>query len=110
MRRSRKRSAAIWSPSALRDVERIHEYVHPHSARAAARLVREILRTVDILEEQPELGPIVRDLQPAGRYRHVIIGNYRVIYRLEGVTPHVLRVWDSRRDPDRLQVPGHGEE
>ena len=56
-----------------------------------------------VLRENPELGPVHPDLVPGGRYRYLVVSHYMLIYRLaDGDVVLVLRVWDTRQDPDRL--------
>ena len=105
MARSRRKVAeVVWSPAAERDLTRIHEFFLAHSPRGASRVFARVVHAVDMLALQPEIGAIVDDVMPAGRYRHVVVSPYRVIYRLKGSEVRVMRVWDSRRDPEDLHV------
>ena len=45
------------------------------------------------------------ELEPAGAYRARLVGPlYRVIFRVEGDVVWIMRVWDTRRDPQGLVV------
>lgn len=44
------------------------------------------------------------DLAPPGRYRHVVCGVYRVIYRIEPERIFILRIGDTRQDPHLLSI------
>ena len=94
----------VWSPSAVRDVEEIYRYISARNRRAARQAVKTILERVQRLPDHPEIGPVADDIEPVGRYRHLVLRPYRVIYRLEGATLRILRCWDSRRNPADLRV------
>ena len=94
----------VWSPSAVRDVEEIYRYTSARNRRAARQVVKTILERVQRLPDHPEIGPVADDIEPVGRYRHLVLRPYRVIYRLEGTTLRILRCWDSRRNPADLRV------
>jgi len=51
------------------------------------------------------MGRVHEDLSPLGRYRYVLVGKRKLIYRLVSDSELViLRVWDARRDPDALTL------
>lgn len=93
-----------WAPIAIEDLRGIHRYLWPRNRAAASRMVRLILDAVERLAEHPELGAVAVDLQPEGRYRHLVVSAYRVIYRPHGTWLAVLRIWDGRRDPEELDT------
>lgn len=95
----------VWSPSALRDVEAIHQFLRPRSPRSATSAVRAVKAGVERLRDHPEIGPIAEDIEPIGAYRHLVVPPFRIIYRLDGAILRILRVWDSRRNPNDLRVP-----
>lgn len=94
----------VWSPSAVRDVREIHRAFKTRDAAAAASLVAALRAAVDQLISFPESGPVARDVSPVGRYRHLLVRRYRVIYRIEGHTIRILRCWDPLRNPADLRV------
>ncbi|HET9069011.1 MAG TPA: type II toxin-antitoxin system RelE/ParE family toxin [Amaricoccus sp.] len=88
----------IWSPAALRDVQRLHRFLAPKSPAAAARAVRAIREGMRIIEAQPRAGRPVDRMDP--EYREWLIGfgesGYLVLYRLEGEAAVVLAVRHQR--------------
>ena len=94
----------VWSPSALRDVEAIHQSLASRSSRAATAAVRAVKAGAERLQDHPEIGAVAEDVDPVGVYRHLVVRPFRIIYRLEGATLRILRVWDSRRNPDDLRI------
>lgn len=103
-----KREAAErlrWTPSAERDVEAAFRWLKTRNPRAARAFVTQVLIAIERLPVHPELGAVEPALEPAGRYRALVVGSYKVIYRLEQDLVLILRVWDARRDPEALELP-----
>jgi plasmid stabilization system protein ParE len=88
----------IWSPAALRDVQRLYRFLASKNPAAAARAVRVIREAMLILEAQPRAGRPVDRMDP--EYREWIIGfgesGYVALYRLEGDLAIVLAVRHQR--------------
>lgn len=106
MTRSRRRAEVAWARSADRDLERIYAYIGLESQKRAADVVTRVIRAIDQLEFEPELGAVANDVEPVGRCRHLIVAPFRVIYQVGGGAVLILRIWDARRDPGTLVVPG----
>jgi addiction module RelE/StbE family toxin len=96
----------VWSPKALRDLNGIEGYIAQHNPTAAKRLVQKLIRRMDRIERFPRSGGLVEE-DERGRYRQVLEGNYRVIYRHDTDTNQafVITVIHAARllDPDRLE-------
>ncbi|MBC7215447.1 MAG: type II toxin-antitoxin system RelE/ParE family toxin [Burkholderiaceae bacterium] len=52
----------IWTPPALRDVQRLYRFLAFKNPDAAKRAVKAIRRAVQVLEQQPGLGRPVEDM------------------------------------------------
>jgi toxin ParE1/3/4 len=95
----------IWSPRALDDLDAIEAYIASDNATAARRLVGKIVARAKQIEPFPESGGFVEE-DESHRYRQVLQGNFRVIYRYEpgGGTAYVITVIHAARllDPDTL--------
>ena len=60
---------------------------------AAKKLINEIEAQIDSLEKFPLRCPVIPESQDFGReYRHLINGNYRTIFRIEGSRVIIMRV------------------
>ena len=72
----------IWDPVALDDLEATAKYIERDSPAAADRLVQRVFDRVERLQRHPPTGGF---LDEDGRkiYRHLIQGNYRIIYRCQ---------------------------
>jgi plasmid stabilization system protein ParE len=91
-----------WSRLADLDLQSAHSYLLGRSPQAARRWAAEILDAVESLRTHPALGVVARDLSPIGRYRHLIVTNHRIIYRLDDEVIWILRIWDTRQNPAAL--------
>lgn len=83
------------------DLEGIHSYVAEHrSPTDADHLLDQFLETTAQLERFPYRGHIPRELEDLGiqDFRQVVLGPYRVIYRIIGQRVFVSIIADGRRD------------
>ncbi len=94
-----------WHDDAVQDLEAAHGYLLERSPPAARRFAQSVLDAVESLSTFPEMGPIARDLRPHGRYRSWVCSHYRLIYRVDAEVVWLLRVWDTRRNPEDLSTP-----
>jgi len=83
-----------WSPHALRDVARLHDFLSSKSRDAARRAVRTIRQGLKLLGKNPEIGRPVEGL-PA-EFREWVIefgsGAYVAMYRYDGKVVMILAV------------------
>lgn len=88
----------IWTPPAIRDVERMHTFLAPKSRDAARRAVRAIRQGVKALAAHPEIGRPAEEMPP--EFREWLIqfgdGGYVVLYRYDGKLVAILAVRHSR--------------
>lgn len=99
----------LWSPKSLRDLDGIEGYIAQHNPTAGRRLVQKIIGRTDRLVLFPNSGSFVEE-DELRRYRQVLQGNYRVIYRYDSTTDvaTVITVIHAARllDPDSLSDAG----
>ena len=69
-----------WAGPALEDLRQVHRFIARDSRQYASIVVRRIRAAVARLAEFPESGRTVPEL-PGGRYREILVGQYRVVYR-----------------------------
>ena len=88
----------IWSPAALRDVQRLHRFLAEKNADAAKRAVRAIREGVKVIAIQPGIGRPAADMEP--EFREWLIGfgdsGYVALYRYEAQTAVILAVRHQR--------------
>ena len=88
----------IWSPTALRDVARLHGFLAPKNRDAAKRAVATIRQGVKLLAERPEVGRPVEDMPPEFREWPIGFGaaGYVALYRYDGLEVVIVAVRHGR--------------
>jgi len=85
-----------WTAQAVADLEAIRDYVARDSAKYATLLIERLIASLDRVSQYPEIGRIVPEYQRPD-IREVILGSYRVVYRLHAGTAEVLTVFHGAR-------------
>jgi toxin ParE1/3/4 len=70
----------VWSTQAIDDLDAILAYISKDNPTAARRVVARIVERTGRIQQFPESGSFVEE-DGLRRYRQVVEGNYRVIYR-----------------------------
>ncbi len=79
--------------AAERDVVGIYEHIERRSPERAVRWFAEIERQAQTLSQHPKRCPVISEADDIGvEYRHLIWGNYRTVFRIEGSSVYVVRV------------------
>lgn len=88
----------IWSPAALRDVDRLHRFLVEKNASAAREAIKAIRTHVDILAEQPGAGRPAENMAPEFREWMIPFGGsgYIALYRYDGQEAVILAVRHQR--------------
>ncbi len=84
----------IWTPSALRDLARLHGFLAPKNRTAARRAIRAIRQGVKALARHPEIGRPVEDMSTEFREWFIEFGDsgYVALYRYDGELVAILAV------------------
>lgn len=86
-----------WTPTALRDLESLHEYVAEDSLPAAAATVERILSGIEALSRHPDMG---RKGRVPGT-RELMITPYIMAYKTKGTALEAVAIIHAaRRWPD----------
>jgi toxin ParE1/3/4 len=91
--------AALWSPEALDDRERICDYY--------VRVLREIAEVIALIEDHPFAGRARNEVRPG--LRSFASTPHVVFYRVANDTPEVVRVLDGRQDIEEKFAARDGE-
>lgn len=91
----------VWTPKAVRDVNRIHDYIEQFNPPAAARIAAELFGSTDLLKHFPELG---RPAEDDTRER-LILNRYVVVYETDQARTRILRVWNAAQDRPGSRPP-----
>ncbi len=86
-----------WTDAALNDLDGIAAYIARDSAYYAAAFVRNIRSVACSLARFPRRGRIVPELEREA-IRELIVGNYRLVYRLSEDSAIVVALIHGARD------------
>ena len=80
------------------DIREIFDYIAADNPEYAGAFVTELLGQVSTLEQFPRRCPLVPENEILGtRYRHLVYGHYRTVFRIEGKIVIVMRVLHETR-------------
>jgi plasmid stabilization system protein ParE len=80
------------------DIEEIWGFIAEDSQNEATSFVLQLEQQISKLERFPQRCPLISENEFLHtRYRHLIYGKYRTIFRISGRTVFVLRVIHSTR-------------
>lgn len=85
-----------WTPQALEDIETIANFIARDSTYYAGVFTVKVFEVVESLKLFPESGRIVSELNRK-EIREVILGNYRIIYRVKEDIVEILTVYHLAR-------------
>jgi toxin ParE1/3/4 len=96
--------AVTWSETAERDLLAIIDYIADDSPSRAYDVFKEVRKRASSLRSFPERGRVIPELQEQGitQYHELIIGPWRIIYRISKKQVYVLAVLDSRRSVEDI--------
>jgi len=95
-----------WTPQVADDLESICLFIARDSAQLAAVFADRVLRATDRLVTYPSLGRVVPELGVED-IREIIVGSYRIIYRLRQDVVHLLTLHHGARPLDTARIePG----
>ena len=84
--------------TAEHDIEEAWTFIAQDSPEEAEKFVSCLEAQIETLERFPERCPLIPENEILGtRYRHLIYGKYRSLFRVAGKTVYVLRVIDGAR-------------
>src|SRR5688572_16005534 len=87
----------IWTDLAISDLKSIHDYISRDSKTYADSFVSKIIQRVDQLETFLKSGRVVPEFNTEN-LRELIIGNYRIVYRIQEGFVGIARVHHSARN------------
>ena len=86
-----------WTSKALSDVVRLHEFLSPVNAKAAAKVVQALTSAPIKLLRQPRMGEKLDEFEPR-EVRRLLVGRYELRYEIQDANIYVLRIWHTRED------------
>ena len=86
-----------WTPQALDDLEAICLFIARDAPPVAAVFAQRAFDATDRLADFPESGRIVPEMNDPN-FREIILGNYRLIYRLQSGDVQIVTVHHGARE------------
>lgn len=88
----------IWTPAALGDIERLHDFLKDKNPLAARRAVRAIREGLGLLADQPQVGRPVENMEPEFREWLISFGDsgYVALYHFDSEDAVILAVRHQR--------------
>jgi len=87
-----------WARRALDDLREIHDFIARDSPGAAEALVERVFSATERLERFPLSGRTLPEF-PASAYRELLVGQYRVQYRIQDSIVWIVAVVHGMRLP-----------
>jgi plasmid stabilization system protein ParE len=92
------RFAVSFSKKAEEDLEEIWSFIAVDNPDNATKFVLNLEKQVETLSRFPERCPLIpENAVLRGKYRHLIYGDYRSIFRVKGKTVYIIRIVNSAR-------------
>ena len=83
---------------AEKDIQTIWDFIAADSSANADRFIVELEKQLNTLEHFPQRCPLIPENEHWGtRYRHLLYGDYRTLFRITGKTVYVMRVIHGAR-------------
>lgn len=86
-----------WTRKALDDLARLHDFLAPVNALAAANAVRVLAAAPARLLDHPRIGEKLEEFAPR-EVRRIVVGRYEIRYEIKDTVLYLLRLWHTRED------------
>ncbi len=96
----------VWSENAESQIKLISELYKFHSSKTKAiNFTKEIISSTLILKKFPEIGAL-QEVYPTRNtdYRYILSGHYKLIYFISNQFIIIATIFDTRQDPEKLNV------
>jgi toxin ParE1/3/4 len=99
------RFAVSFSRKAEEDLEEIWSFIAADSPDNATRFILQLEKQVESLGRYPERCPLIPENELLhGKYRHLIYGEYRTVFRIANKTVYIVRIISSARLLDTSMI------
>jgi plasmid stabilization system protein ParE len=84
--------------SAEQDIIDIWNYICDNSKSRAKKFIAQIEVEITKLKKYPQRCPIINESKLLGiKYRHLVLGNYRIIFKIDADDVYIMRVLHGTR-------------
>jgi addiction module RelE/StbE family toxin len=98
----------VWTDFALRDLERIDDYIAQDSPVAAARWVQKLISTAETAAAAPLTGRVLSEKR-RDDIREVLLRHYRIVYLVRESHIEILTVFEGHKLFPEESMPSDGE-
>jgi plasmid stabilization system protein ParE len=84
-----------WTESGRSNLLRLHDFLAPVNARAAARVIESLTAATGRLPEHARIGEALEQYRPR-EVRRIFVGRYEMRYEIRDDGLYVLRIWHTR--------------
>jgi toxin ParE1/3/4 len=97
----------IWTQRSLTDLKSIAEYISQDSIKYAGFTIEKLINVTHYIEINPRIGRMVPEMGRKDKFREIIHGNYRTIYKITSTqTVHILSVHHSSKRLRQTSLKG----
>ncbi len=99
--------SVVWSERAYSTLRKIHDFIEESSEKGAKKVVKDLIKHTQTLENLPRRNPIEPSLAEAPvEYRFLTKWNYKIIYTIleDDQIVLIILIFDTRRDPEKLKI------
>jgi plasmid stabilization system protein ParE len=92
------RYAVNLTRAAKQDIEETWNFIAEDSNELATKFIKRLEAQIASLERFPERCPLIAENELMHtRYRHIVFGKYRTVFRISGRSVYIMRVIRSAR-------------
>jgi plasmid stabilization system protein ParE len=83
----------IYSKDSVKDLKRLREFIAINNPQAAAKIASKLIKSINTLINNPELGMPVLQAADPDSIRDIYILNYHIRYLISSNAIYILRIW-----------------
>jgi toxin ParE1/3/4 len=95
----------FYTEQAVKSLQECLDFFPPEVSLEKRLQIRDgILAKADKLLSKPRMGQKEEYLDHLGQsHRRIIVGHYKIIYRIEGEIIYITDIFDTRQDPSKMK-------
>ena len=84
--------------STEQDIIDIWNYIAADSKLQAKKFIGQLEAEIAKLKKYPQRCPVIKETELLGiEYRHLVVGNYRIIFKMDAENVYIMRIIHSSR-------------
>lgn len=94
----------VFTEEAIKNLDDIYDYYQEIAPPVAYKIIEAIIERANQLINFPDSGPEEPYLKHLGLgHRHLIEGNYKIVFTRDNTTVSITHIFDTRQNPDKLK-------